>query len=48
MIRALLLKEWPALSHLFGIRPWETDMLSTTELSEYIRQGRGYLASGRS
>lgn len=45
MTRALLLEEWPVLSYLFHIRPWEVDMLSTVELNEYLSQAPKLLGS---
>lgn len=35
-MRAALIESWPALSYLFGIRPWEMGQLSPQELVVYV------------
>lgn len=46
MIRALLLREWPALSYLFGLHPWDVERLNVLELTEYREQAQ-QLMKGR-
>ena len=40
MIRRALVDEWPALSHLYGIHPWDMDRLTLAELEAYVTQMR--------
>lgn len=35
-MRAALLVAWPAISYHFGIRPWDTERLSTAEIRQYL------------
>lgn len=35
-MRAALLQAWPALSYHFGIRPWDTELLSAAEIRQYL------------
>lgn len=37
-MRRALRKQWPALSHWFGIHPWDVDRLTLYELAEYVDQ----------
>jgi hypothetical protein len=37
-VRAVLLKELPALTRFYGLRPWEVEALSLEELIEYRSQ----------
>lgn len=34
-MRRALLAQWPAMSHYFGIRPWEADLLTPIEAEVY-------------
>jgi hypothetical protein len=34
-VRRRLLKSWPALSHFYGIHPWDVDRLTVDELIAY-------------
>lgn len=43
MIRRSLRKEWPALSFLYGIHPWDVERLSYTELDQYQEQAKQFL-----
>lgn len=47
MTRARLLHAWPTLSHLFGIRPWELDLLTPVELDEYLTAADDFERSQR-
>lgn len=42
-MRALLVREWPALSYLFDLKPWHADLLSVAELMEYRRQAAEWM-----
>lgn len=35
-MRAALEEAWPALSHLYGLRPWDTERLTPGELNAYM------------
>lgn len=35
-MRAALLHQWPALSRLFGLHPWDVDRLTFDELRAYL------------
>lgn len=37
MIRRRLASRWPALSHWFGLKPWDVDRLTPLELANYER-----------
>lgn len=37
-MRADLLRQLPALTHFYGLRPWEVEQLTFEELAEYQRQ----------
>ena len=34
-MRQELLSQWPALSHLFGLHPWDIDRLTAREVAAY-------------
>jgi hypothetical protein len=40
-----MLTMWPAFTRLFGIRPWELELLTPAELGQYVRFCREYLAA---
>ena len=42
MIRRALVDEWPALSRLYGLHPWDVERLTEAELAGYLEQMRGY------
>lgn len=35
-MRAKLLKVWPALSYMYGLKPWDIGRLSAAELLVYL------------
>lgn len=37
-MRRALLKQWPAITKFYGIRPWELDRFTASEWGEYLRQ----------
>jgi hypothetical protein len=39
-VRAALLDAWPALSHHFGLKPWDTPRLSDAEISRYLEAAK--------
>lgn len=39
-MRRAHLKAWPALSHLYGLHPWDIERLTVDELREYVRHAR--------
>lgn len=39
-MRRAHLKAWPALSHLYGLHPWDIDRLTYAELREYVAHAR--------
>ncbi|HET7486834.1 MAG TPA: hypothetical protein VFJ85_02830 [Acidimicrobiales bacterium] len=41
-MRRALLRSLPALTHFYGLRPWEVEMLTFDELREYQRQMADY------
>lgn len=36
-MRRRLLDSWPALSHEFGLHPWDVDRLTADEINAYVR-----------
>ena len=34
----MLLKQWPAITVAYGIKPWEVDLFTKAELTEYFEQ----------
>lgn len=38
MIRRALREQLPALTHFYGLRPWEVEHLSFGEVTEYLNQ----------
>lgn len=41
-MRRALRKRLPALTHFYGLRPWEVERLSFGELAEYLDQLAAY------
>ena len=44
-MRRALLSELPALSHVFGLKPWEIPRLTIAERGEYLRYLRDLRAA---
>jgi hypothetical protein len=36
MTRRRLLRQWPALSHLYGLHPWDVERLTIDEMDAYL------------
>lgn len=47
MIRRAIGDRWPALSHWFGLRPWDVERLSWGELFDYLEALDGLPPIGR-
>jgi hypothetical protein len=43
MMRGLMAPEWPVLSFLYGLHPWDLERLSPIELAEYREQAKKLL-----
>lgn len=41
-MRRALLRQMPAITRFYGVKPWELDQFTFDELNEYIRQMSEY------